>query len=435
MPTLASSRSRKTLTENTTPQDITSLLDMRNVATVILGGGQGARLFPLTTSRCKPALCYGGRYRLIDIPVSNAYNSGCRKIFIITQFLSTSLHRHIFSTYSPGTFSTGIIELLSSEERPESKIWFQGTADAVRQNINYISENPAEYILILSGDQLYSMDFNAMLLSAKKSGADVTIAALPVDEAHAKRMGIMKINESQFITDFQEKPEKKEDLGKFRLPTGGGGTSGPGFLASMGIYLFRRQALIDLLKRDPREDFGKHLIPTKVAEGNIAAYVHQGYWEDIGTIGSFHKANIALTEKLPPFNCYNEEWPIFAKPATLPAARLTASSIENSFVCEGSVIEANEITGSLFGPRTIIRQGSIIRNSYVMGNDSYSQGGTISKNCVIENAIIDKNVTIGDNVQLTNRKHLKEHDGEGVFIRDGIIVVPRGAVIPDNFTL
>lgn len=407
---------------------------MRSVATVILGGGQGSRLFPLTASRCKPAICYGGRYRLIDIPISNAYNSGCRKIFIISQYLSTSLHRHIFSTYSPGTFSTGVIELLSSEERPKNKVWFQGTADAVRQNLHYIEESSADYILILSGDQLYSMNFNAMLASAQKSGADLTVAALAVDEAHARRMGVMRIDERQFITDFKEKPDDKDALHGLSLPASRR-TPGLDYLGSMGIYLFRRKALIELLRNDPREDFGKHLIPTKVAQGSIAAHIHHGYWEDIGTIETFHRANMALTEASPPLDCCNEAWPIFARPAVLPAARLQAASVKSSLLCEGSVIEACEVSSSIFGPRSIVRSGTVIRNTYVMGSDAYAHGCLIGKNSLIENAIIDKNAVIGDNVQLANKKNVSTYDGESVYIRDGIIVVPRGAVIPDNFTL
>lgn len=425
---------------------------MRRVATVILGGGQGARLFPLTTARCKPALCYGGRYRLIDIPISNAYNSGCRKIFIVTQFLATSLHRHIFSTYSPGTFSSGVVELLPSEERPHSKVWFEGTADAVRQNLPYLEEAGADYILILSGDQLYTMDFRSMVQTAQSTGADLVVAALPVDEACARRLGVMQVDGDNFISAFQEKPSTKKDLNQFLLPSDHPARpnsvhekKGSDYLASMGIYLFRRQALIDLLANDPREDFGKHLIPTKVSQGNIAAHIHHGYWEDIGTIDSFHRANMALTLPNAPFNCYNEEWPIFAKPAILPAARLTSSCVERSFFCEGSMIDAAEITTSLFGPRSIVHSGAIIRDSYIMGNDAYAPASSkppqsslfygIGKNTVISKAIVDKNVTIGDNVRLINKDRRMQYDGEGVFIRDGIIVVQRGAVIPDNFTL
>ena len=292
-------------------------VDMSQVATVILAGGNGTRLDPLTMTRCKPAVCFGGKYRLIDIPVSNAIHSGCSKIFIISQYLSASLHQHIFNTYHPGAFSSASIELLSAEQNHEGKSWFQGTACAVRQNLNYLTDLHAEYFLILSGDQLYNMNYQHMIAFAKETGADLVIAALPVNEEDAKRMGIMKLRRDGFITEFHEKPQEQELLNQLRLPESTleqisrGANDKRQFLGSMGIYVFKRQALLDLLQCDTREDFGKHLIPTKVSQDNVAAYLHNGYWEDIGTIESFFKANLALTASNPEFNFCEDKRHIF----------------------------------------------------------------------------------------------------------------------------
>lgn len=423
---------------------------MKNVATIILGGGQGTRLLPLTMSRCKPALCYGGRYRLIDIPVSNAIHSGCQKIFIITQFLSSSLHRHILSTYRFGNSSSSSIELLSTEEKPQYKSWFQGTADAVRQNLDYFEDTHADYFLILSGDQLYNMDFNELLECAKETEADMVLSCLPVNEKDAKRMGIMQIDHHQFITSFQEKPQIKTDLERLRLSKiqsnrlGIHESEDLTHLGSMGIYLFKRQTLIDLLSSDPREDFGKHLIPALIEKGKIAAYIHQGYWEDIGTVESFYHANIALTSPHPPFNCYNENWPLFTKSIALPGTKILESHIHHSLLCEGSIIENAEIKNSIVGPRTLVKAGTSIHDTYVMGNDFFTPPTAssrlpsqlyIGRNSVIKKAIIDRHVCIGNNVRLTNESHLSHYDGDNIHIRDGIIIVPHGSSIPDNFAL
>lgn len=434
----------------TTPQPRRHQIDMGRVATLILGGGQGSRLFPLTKSRCKPAMCYGGRYRLIDIPISNSLNSGCKKIFVITQFLARSLHQHIFSTYRMDPFSAGFIEVLSSEEKHHDKVWYHGTADAVRQNLEYIVETPADYFLILSGDQIYNMDFRNMLHFARETEADVVIASLPVAEKEAKRMGVLQIDNSNFITSFFEKPQLRKDLNRMALPPsevkrlGINPTEKLEFLGSMGIYLFKRKALIDLLIKDSREDFGKHLIPTQVAKGNIAAYIHQGYWEDIGTIESYYKANMALTQPTPPFNCYNEDWRIYTHQSPLPGARIENTHVTSSIICEGTTIEADEISRSIIGPRTIIKKGSIVRDSYLMGNDYYAlnvessnlpANFEVGQNCILRNCIIDKHVCIGNGVQLINKENFVNYDDENVYIRDGIIIIPRGATLPDGFVI
>jgi glucose-1-phosphate adenylyltransferase len=427
-----------------------SFIDMSRVATLILGGGEGQRLAPLTYTNCKPAICFGGKYRLIDIPMSNALNSGCSKIFVITQFLSASLHKHIFNTYRIGSFFPGSIELLAAEQRPNQKTWFEGTADAVRQNLDYIHEISADYFLILSGDQLYNLDFQKMVQFGKETNADLVVAALPVILTDAKRMGLLKLNEDRFITEFREKPQKKEELDHMRLSDftlkqmGQSVDKNKQYLGSMGIYLFKRQALIDLLQNDLREDFGKHLIPTQVAKGNAAAYLYDGYWEDIGTVESFFHANIALTAPNPAFNCYDEKNPIFAYQNNLPPPKISNTQIKDSIICEGSIVEAEKIQNSILGSRSVIKSGCVIRNSYIMGNDFYNAPAPsetipaeryIGEDCVIDHAIIDKHVYLGKGVQLTNKTRRKNYNSDQICIRDGIIVVNRGAYLPDGFVL
>lgn len=425
-------------------------VDMRQVSTIVLAGGNGSRLDPLTISRCKPAVCFGGKYRIIDITISNAIHSGCSKISVITQYLSASLHQHIFNTYHPGAFPSVSMELLSAEQRPAQKTWYQGTACAVRQNLKYLMETPAEYFLILSGDQIYNMDFQDMVRFAKETDADLVVATLPVNETDAKRMGIMKIDKDRRITEFHEKPQEQELLKQLRLPTSmldqisGQSTDERQFLGSMGIYVFKRQALLELLQSDSREDFGKHIIPTKVSQGSVAAYLYQGYWEDIGTIEAFYKTNIALTSPNPHFHFFDEKKPVFYRQHYLPAPKITNSLIQNSIICDGSSLEAAEIANSIVGLRTTIKHGSIIRDSYIMGNDFYSSPlhpevesnrPVIGENCIIDRAIIDKNVHIGKNVRLINRDKTSNYTSDQVCIRDGIIIVTRGSSIPDGFIL
>lgn len=426
-------------------------IDMGQVATVILAGGNGTRLNPLTMTRCKPAICFGGKYRLIDIPISNAIHSGCPKIFILTQYLSASLHHHILNTYHPGAFSSTSVELLSAEQGHDNKSWYQGTACAVRQNLKYLTEIPAEYFLILSGDQIYNINFQHMIHFAKETNADLVVASLLVNEEDAKRMGIMKLNHEHFITEFYEKPQAPNILKELRLPRQTLEKMSPNhsfgrrqFLGSMGIYVFKRQALIDLLHCDLREDFGKHIIPTKVKQGSVAAYLHHGYWEDIGTIESFFKANISLTNENPEFNFYDEKKAIFFRQHYLSAPRIIQSNIENSIICEGSIIEAAEIKNSIMGLRSVVKQGTLIKESYIMGNDFYTSpshsGGesnipVIGENCIINHAIIDKNVCIGKNVRLINKDKLTNYSSDMVSIRDSIIIVHQNSRLPDGFTL
>ena len=420
-------------------------IDFKRVASVVLGGGQGTRLFPLTKSRCKPAICFGGRYRLIDVPVSNAINSGCNKIFIITQFLSTSLNRYISQTYNMDSFSSGFIDVLAVEEKPNQEGWFRGTADAVRKNLEHFIETPADYFLILSGDQLYNMDFNKILKTAKSTDADVVVATLPIKSSDAHRMGIMQVNEKQFVTEFYEKPK---DLSHIKVLKNPYTLAHPGedyYLGSMGIYIFKREALFEILNTYEGDDFGKDIIPALVKEGRVAAYMHQGYWEDIGTIESFYQANMDLAKSKAPFNCYDELHPIYTTRYNLPGPKISDTVIHDSIICEGSIIQAKEISNSIVGPRSDIKRGTVIRDSYIMGNDFYEAPMkdtsivpnhlNIGENCFIQRAILDKNICLGDNVQLINKNNYLEYDGDGVYIRDGIIIVTRGAYLPNNFVL
>ena len=424
-------------------------VDMKTVASVILGGGEGTRLHPLTLTCCKPAITFGGKYRLIDVPVSNSIHANCYKIFILTQYLSSSLHHHIFQTYMQQGHSAGMVEILTAEQKPSQKNWFQGTADAVRQNIAHLLETPVEYFLILSGDQLYNVDFREMVQFAKQTNADVVVATLPVTEQEAKRMGIMKIDSDQFITEFQEKPQDQKVLQKIQIPShllkqmGISADSQRNYLGSMGIYLFKRKVLVDLLNQDLREDFGKHLLPSIVTTGKAAAFLYNGYWEDIGTIETFYQANLALTKSNPLFNLYTQERSIFTHRYDLPPAKFHQTQLKETILCEGSVIEAEEISNSLLGPRSMVQQGSIIHESYLMGNDYYSSAikehnslpakPQIGKNCIIKRAIIDKNVHIGNGVQLINKNNIMNYSEKHLFVRDGIIVIPRGTHLPDHF--
>lgn len=439
--------SRKTLPKKF--QREISLPEMNRVASIILGGGEGTRLFPLTLNNCKPAISFGGRFKLIDIPIANSINSGCNKIFVITQFLSASLHQHLFRTYRNDTFNSGFLEILSAELKPSKMGWFKGTADAVRQNIEYLLELPVDYFLILSGDQLYTMDFREMMQTAKDTDADLVVAALPVKNPECKRMGILKIDDRKNITDFIEKPQDLNDIEHMRITTDSKKTKQkrqdePQYLGSMGIYLFKREALLKLLHEDIREDFGKHLLPKMVENGQAAAHIFNGYWEDIGTIEAFYNANIAMTSNAPPLDCYNEQKPIFTTHLNLMGPIFSNTLVNKSIICEGCRIDADEVRNSILGPRTVVGKGSVISESYLMGNDYYvppieterlPERLQIGKNCIIIKSIIDKNVCIGDNVRLINKNGLTHYDGSNIYIRDGIIVVPRGATLPDGFIL
>jgi glucose-1-phosphate adenylyltransferase len=424
--------------------------DMKRVASIVLSGGEGRRLYPLTKYRCKPTLPFA-QCKLIDIPISNSLHANIRKIFVITQFLSASLHGHLLKTYRLDSYSHGFLQLLTPEQKPMNSSWYKGTADSVRQNLDYLRETPVDFFLILSGDQLYNIDFKKMIHFAQSTDADLTIAAQPIDEVDAKRMGVLQVNENAAVTDFYEKPQDSIELSRFFLK--------PSyfkkreiktepkncFLGSMGIYVFKRQALFDLLEENSGNDFGCHLIPEKVKSGKVSAFLYDGYWEDIGTIESFYKASLALTHQDPRFNSYNESYLIYTSHPHLPGPKIKNAKISESIICDGALIEAKEVAGSILGERTIIKKGTVIKDSVIFGNDYYSpplleascspKNLYIDRDCVIKKAILDKNVHLGRGVQLINKDNLLHYDGDNIYIRDGITIVPQGTSLPDGFVL
>lgn len=420
------------------------------VACIVLAGGQGTRLFPLTQNRCKPAVSFGSRYRLIDIPLSHALNAQIPHIYVISQYLSSSLHQHILETYQLDLMRNARLVLLSPEETSKKKVWYKGTADAVRQNLEYFEATSADYFLILSGDQLYNMDLHEMLVFAQAQDADLVIASIPVEEREAKRMGLLQIDQNNQVLSFTEKPQDPETLKKYLLEQRAllqhphANPDHPHYLGSMGIYVFKRQALFDLLK-ETGDDFGKDLIPLQFKRGKTSSFVYRGYWEDIGTIHSYYHANLALTCQKNCLDTYDEANPIFTHPHNLPSPLFKNTTITDSIISQGSIIEAKEITNSVIGIRSLIKQGTVIRHSIILGNHYYSpppyqspplpQHLMIGENCRIEKAIIDEHCSIGNNVQLINQKQLQTYDGDGIYIRDGIIIVPTGTCIPDNFIL
>lgn len=412
---------------------------IKRVAAIILAGGQGTRLFPLTQHRCKPAVGFGGRYRLIDIPLSNSLNSNIRQLFVISQYFTSNLHQHIASTYHLDLFQGGGIELLCPEESTHGKTCFKGTADAVRQNLDTLLKAPVDYFLILSGDQLYNIDFKKMVEFAEEKQADLVVAAIEVGKEEATRMGVLKIGQDQQIEDFFEKPTTQKDLDRFAL-----GKHSSSFLGSMGIYVFKREALIALLQEEG-QDFGNHLIPSQLKKGKTYAFPYNGYWVDIGTIASFYEANMALLDREGCLNTYDEHNPIYTRPHHLPSPIIKEAKIESSVIGQGAVIEAEEVIKSVIGVRSHVKKGTKISHSVLMGNHFYHPPlhqhpplpaeFSIGKNCVIEKAIIDEHVYIGDNVQLINRDRHDTYDGDGIYIRNGIIIIPSGSHIPDNFIL
>lgn len=420
----------------------------KKVATIVLAGGQGTRLHPLTAARCKPAVSFGGRYRLIDIPISNSLNSNINQIFVVSQYFASELHQHILTTYQLDMFRTGGLELLTPQETLKGRAWFKGTADAVRQSLDYILRSNAEWFLILSGDQLYNMDLIAMLNFATEKDADLVIASLPVLEPEAKRMGLLKINAMSTITEFVEKPQdpailKAHELSTAFLKEKGKQADKTQYLASMGIYVFKREALVKLLEQEG-DDFGHDLIPRAIRQMKCCSYLYEGYWEDIGTVASYYQANLLLTEGKG-LNTYIEDNRIYAAPLHVPNAMILGTRISGSLIGQGSIIEAESIEHSVIGVRALIKKGTVIRDSIMAGNRTYhpflnqvmpaDQHYSIGENCLITKTIIDEECRIGNNVKLINKDKLDRYDGDGVFIRDGIIIVTSGTEIPDNFVL
>ena len=428
----------------------TNMWISKSVIAVILGGGAGSRLYPLTQNRSKPAVPIAGKYRLVDIPISNCINSNINRIFVLTQYNSASLNKHIKNTYQFSNFSSGFVDILAAEQTPESSEWFQGTADAVRQSLRHLESLEYDHVLILSGDQLYQMDFGNMFRTHVKEGTDLTIATIPVTEKEATEFGILKSDEDNKIVSFIEKPgldvlpdwisDTKEEMQSV----------GRNYLASMGIYLFKKEVLFDLLevqKKDAK-DFGKEIIPFAIKDHKVCSYQYGGYWTDIGNISSFFEANLGLTKELPPFNLFHNEEKVYSRPRMLPPAKISGTYLLNTIAGDGCIVHAERIEDCVIGIRTRIGYGTKIFNCYIMGSDFYetieeinfdTERGIpklgIGDNCYIHNAIIDKNCRIGNNVKINGGNHLANRDEELYTIKDGIVVVKKNSILPNDFAI
>lgn len=422
----------------------------KSIIAIILGGGAGSRLYPLTSSRSKPAVPIAGKYRLVDIPISNCINSNVNRIFVLTQYNSASLNKHIKNTYQFSAFGSGFVDILAAEQTPDNPQWFQGTADAVRQSLRHVGNFEFEHVLILSGDQLYQMDFGSMFRIHEKEGADISIATIPVTEHEATEFGILKADEQNKIISFIEKPaldilpdwvsettESMKELGR-------------NYLASMGIYLFKKQVLFDLLETHKKDatDFGKEIIPFAIKDHQVFSYQYAGYWTDIGNIPSFFEANLALTQELPPFNFFDNDNKVYSRPRMLPPAKISGATLLNTIAADGCIIHAERIENCVIGIRTRIGHGSKIFKCYIMGADFYetieemefaaAKGLPrmgIGDDCYINNAIIDKNCRIGNRVHINGGTHLQDGDFPLYTVKEGIVVIKKGAVIEDGFEI
>ncbi len=418
-----------------------------NVLSIIMGGGQGTRLFPLTRERAKPAVPLAGKYRLVDIPISNCINSGLRRVYLLTQFNSASLHRHISQSYKFDHFSGGFVEILAAEQTFADTSWYQGTADAVRKNLLHFLNHDFDYALILSGDQLYRMDFRHILSQHAVTAADLTIATIPVTRQEAQSLGIMQINAERRITRFVEKPKETALLDSLKLekdwyPRLGITGQDEFFLASMGIYVFNRDILIKLLD-NVHTDFGKHIIPGAIQTNRLFSYIFQGYWEDIGTIRSFFEANLDISSELPRFNFFDMSAPIFTRPRFLPASKINGAQIDHAVVSDGCIINRARITHSMVGVRSILNDGCDLSRTIMLGCDYYESLDSIQRqealgkprigighNTRIENAIIDKNARIGSNCVISPAGKSENVDHEFYYIRDGIVIIPKNGIVP-----
>ena len=428
---------------------------MKRVLAIILGGGAGTRLYPLTKMRAKPAVPLAGKYRLIDIPISNCINSNINKMYVLTQFNSASLNRHLSQTYNLSAgFGQGFVEVLAAQQTPESPSWFEGTADAVRKYQWLFQEWDVDEYLILSGDQLYRMDYSLFINHHRSTGADLTVAALPVDAKQAEAFGLMRTDQDGRILEFREKP-KGDSLLEMAVDTSRFGLSAESakerpYLASMGIYVFSRDTLFDLLHQNPtHKDFGKEVIPEALQRGDrLMSYVFDDYWEDIGTIGAFYEANLALTQQpTPPFSFYDADFPIYTRPRYLPPSKLVDSQITDSIIGEGSILKSCSIHHSVLGVRSRVEDEVVLQDSLLMGSDFFEssseravlreRGGIplgVGKGTTVKRAILDKNARIGSNVTIVNKDHVEEADRpeHGFYIRNGIVVVVKNASIPDG---
>ncbi len=424
-------------------------MPLSKVITIILAGGQGSRLYPLTKKRSKPAVPIAGRFRLIDFPISNCIHSGLRRIFLLTQFSSESLHSHLFLTYRFDNFSKDFITILSASQTLESPDWYQGTADAVRQNLRFL-RTEGEMVLILSGDHLYQMDYSKFIDFHLDKNADISISVYPVHTDKAQEFGVMKVAENGKISEFHEKPKEPSLLESTKVSENAFNqfhieAAGRTHLASMGIYLFNWEILNDMLSSTAYEDFGREVIPAALNRHKVYAYFFDGYWKDIGTIRSFFEVHLDLIKTIPQFNLYDEDKLVFSHARFLPGSKINYSEVKNSILCEGSIIDHTRISQSIIGIRSRIRKNSVIDRSVIMGADFFESEREfaqnkregipdvgIGRNCEIRNAIIDKNVRIGNGVKLINSRNISDEDSENYVIREGIIVIPKNAVIPDG---
>ena len=413
------------------------------VISIVLGGGQGSRLSPLTATRSKPAVPIAGKYRLVDIPISNCLHSGITRIYVLTQFNSASLNKHIKYTYHFSSFSDAFVDILAAEQTPTSGAWFQGTADAVRQSLHHLAVHEFEYVLILSGDQLYQMDFDDMISKHIDAGAEISIATIPVDAADVPGFGILKTDSNSMVTSFIEKPKSNFESWASEV-SDEMKAEGRVYLASMGIYIFNRKLLYELLEGNDRTDFGKEIIPQSIADHKVLSYQYEGYWTDIGTIPSFFDANLGLTDEIPKFNLFGENH-IFTRARMLPPSKISGTLLNKSIVADGCIIHAKDITRSIIGIRTRIGVETSIENCYVMGSDNYQTLEQIAElkltkspimgigdRCKIKNAIIDKNTYIGDDVSINCGELLPDGDYDTHTVQDGIVVVKKRAIIPNG---
>ena len=422
-------------------------VDLNRVLCIIMGGGQGTRLFPLTRERAKPAVPLAGKYRLVDIPISNCINSGMKRVYLLTQFLSASLHRHVSASFKFDHFTSGFVEILAAEQTLTDTSWYEGTADAVRKNLIHFRNIDFDHLLILSGDQLYRMDFRDIYEQHLATQADLTISTTPVPRDAAQSLGIMQIDADRQIVRFEEKPKDPAVLDSLRLPAEAAGTlglpaGGESFLASMGIYVFKRDILFQLLDND-LTDFGKHIIPQAIKTHRVFAHVFQGYWEDIGTIRSFFEANLDLASELPRFNFFDMNAPVYTRPRFLPASKINGAAIDHAIIADGCIINHCKISDSIIGLRCTVDEGSHITRTVLLGADYFESQESIEqsmkegrprigigRNSRIDYAIIDKNARIGDNCVITPAGKPDKVDHPLYFIRDGIVIIPKGKVIP-----
>jgi len=428
---------------------------MRDVVSLVLGGGRGTRLYPLTKFRSKPAVPIAAKYRLIDIPLSNCISSGLNRVYVLTQFNSVSLHRHIRRTYTFDPFDGGFVEILAAQQTLGSVEWYQGTADAVRQNLSYIKRRDTKYVLILSGDQLYRMDFREMIATHQQSNADVTIAAVPVHARDAAGLGIMRLDDTGRVVGFLEKPKTEEELQHVRtdpawIDRRGIESGGRDCLASMGIYLFNRDTLLEVLEKTDYQDFGKEVFPASIRSRHVQVHLFDGYWEDIGTIRSFYEANLNMASPTPPFELATPGAPVYTRPRFLPPTLIEGATVKGSQIADGCVIgEGAQIENSVIGLRCLIGPGTVVRNSILMGNDFYESSQDldddvaegllpvgIGEGTVIEGAIVDKNCRIGKNCRIVNDSNAADTEEEpwGV-VRDGVVVIPKAATLPDGWKM